>query len=112
MPRWLSLFLLLAMAAPAGAQEAATLGKLPEVQVLTALKSGDWDDLGDLIGEALDEVDELADERDIKLIKNTVAERPARTRARPSAPTRMNGRLDSTFQKCGTPSSVRWSANW
>ncbi len=72
MPRWLSLFLLLAMAAPAGAQEAATLGKLPEVQVLTALKSGDWDDLGDLIGEALDEVDELADERDIKLIKTEV----------------------------------------
>ena len=60
MLRWLCLFGLLVVIAPAHAQEAATLGKLPEVYVLTALKSGDWEDLGDLIGEALDEVDEMA----------------------------------------------------
>ena len=63
---------------PRSAQEAAatlakaTLGKLPEVYVLTALKSGDWNDLGDLIGEALDEVDDIADERDLKLSKTEV----------------------------------------
>lgn len=73
MPRWLGLFALLAFAAaPAGAQDAATLGKLPEVHVLTVLKSGDWDDLGDLIGEALDEVDEAADDRDLKLSTTAV----------------------------------------
>ncbi len=77
MLRWLCLFGLLVVIAPANAQETATienatLGKLPEVYVLTALKSGDWDDLGDLIGEALDEVDEMADERDLKLSKTEV----------------------------------------
>ncbi len=72
MLRWLCLFGLLVVIAPAHAQEAATLGKLPEVYVLTALKSGDWEDLGDLIGEALDEVDEMADERDLKLSKTEV----------------------------------------
>ena len=38
---------------------------------------------------------------------------PTGCRARdqsPSAPTRMNGRLDTTFQKFGMPNSVRWSA--
>jgi hypothetical protein len=76
MLRWLCLFALFAAAAPASAQDAATvsatLGKLPEVYVLTALKSGDWDDMGDLVGEALDEVDEMAEDRDIKLIKTEV----------------------------------------
>ena len=77
MLRWLCLFGLLVVIAPAQAQEAATfekatLGKLPEVYVLTALKSGEWEDLGDLIGEALDEVDEMADERDLKLSKTEV----------------------------------------
>ena len=72
MPRWLALFLLLAIATPATAQDAATLGKLPEVHALTALKSGEWDNLGDLVGEALDEVEVLADERDIQLIKTEV----------------------------------------
>jgi hypothetical protein len=71
--RCLSFMLLaLAFAAPAKAQDAATLGKLPEVTVMTALKSGEWDELGDLIAEALDEVDEMADERDIKLIRTEV----------------------------------------
>lgn len=73
MLRWLGLFALLAFAvAPAKAQDAARLGKLPEVHVLTVLKSGDWDDLGDLIGEALDEVDEMADERDLTLSKTEI----------------------------------------
>ena len=77
MLRWLCLFGLLAVIAPASAQEKAaiekaTLGKLPEVHVLTALKSGDWDDLGDLIGEALDEVDEMADERDLTISTTVV----------------------------------------
>ena len=47
-------------------------GKLPEVYVLTALKSGDWEDLGDLIGEALDEAEDMADERDLKLSKTEI----------------------------------------
>ena len=34
----------------------------------------------------------------------------AHRHSRPSAPTRMNGRLDTTFQKFGMPSSVCWSA--
>ncbi|MET0670723.1 MAG: hypothetical protein ABWY66_12055 [Xanthobacteraceae bacterium] len=72
MLRWLCLLGLFAVIAPANAQEAATLGKLPEVHVLTALKSGDWEDLGDLVGEALDEVDEMADDRDLKLSKTEV----------------------------------------
>ena len=72
MLRLLCLFGLLVAAAPAGAQQAATLGKLPEVYVLTALKSGDWEDMADLVGEALDEVDEIAEDRDIKLIKAEV----------------------------------------
>ena len=73
MPRWLCVVLLLALATSSEAQETkATLGKLPEVYVLTALKSGDWDDLDDLAAEALDEVNDLADERDIKLIKTEV----------------------------------------
>ena len=73
MPRWLCIVLLLALATPGEAQETkATLGKLPEVYVLTALKSGDWDDLDELAAEALDEVNDLADERDIKLIKTEV----------------------------------------
>jgi hypothetical protein len=40
--------------------------------VITALKSGDWDDLGDLIGEALDEAEEMADERDLPITRNEV----------------------------------------
>ena len=66
------ILLTLAFASRALAQDAATLGKLPEVSVLTALKSGDWDELGDLIGEALDEVDEMAEERNIQLSKSVV----------------------------------------
>lgn len=66
------ILLTLAFAVPAQAQDAATLGKLPDVHVLTALKSGDWDDLGDLIGEALDEAEELADDYDLKLTKSAV----------------------------------------
>ena len=73
MPRWLCFVLLLTVATSAQAQETkATLGKLPEVYVLTALKSGEWDELGDLVGEALDEVDEQAEERNIQLIKTEV----------------------------------------
>ena len=72
MLRWLCLLVLFAAVAPASAQEAATLGKLPEVYVMTALKSGEWDDMGDLVGEALDEVDEMADERDLKLSKTEI----------------------------------------
>jgi hypothetical protein len=45
---------------------------LPEVYVLTTLKSGNWDDFDELAGEALDEVDDLAGDRDIKLIKTEV----------------------------------------
>jgi len=67
MVRWLSLIpLALALALPA---TAAPLGKLPDVTVMTALKSGEWDELGDLIGEALDEVEEMADERDLALAR-------------------------------------------
>ena len=81
MLRWLCLLVLFAAVAPASAQDAATvsattvsatLGKLPEVYVLTALKSGDWDDMGDLVGEALDEVDEMAEDRELKLSKTEV----------------------------------------
>jgi hypothetical protein len=81
MLRWLCLLVLFAAVAPASAQDAATvsattvsatLGKLPEVYVLTALKSGDWDDMGDLVGEALDEVDEVAEDRELKLSKTEV----------------------------------------
>ncbi len=39
-----------------------------------------------------------------------LAERSRRTFQSPSAPTRMNGRLETTFQKFGMPSSVRRSA--
>jgi hypothetical protein len=39
---------------------------------MTALKSGEWDELGDLIGEAFDEVEEMASERDIELTKTEV----------------------------------------
>ena len=72
MPRWFALFTLLAFSCPAVAQEAATLAKLPEVYVITALKSGEWDELGDLIGEALDEAEEMADERDLQITRNEV----------------------------------------
>ena len=54
------------------AQDAAVLGKLPEVTVMTALKSGEWDELGDLVGEALDEVEEMAEERGLKVTGNEV----------------------------------------
>ncbi len=68
MLRWLSFIpLAFALALPAKAQDAATLGKLPEVHVMTALKSGDWDDFGDKINEAFEEVEEQADDRNIKL---------------------------------------------
>ncbi len=77
MLRWLCLFGLLTVIASASAQEAATLeqarlGKLPEVYVITALKSGDWEDQGDLIGEAFDEAEDMADERDLKLSKTGI----------------------------------------
>ena len=73
MPRWLaSLLLTLMLANPAAAQDAATLGKLPEVYVMTALKSGEWDELGDVVGEALDEVEEMAGEHGIKITRNGV----------------------------------------
>ena len=52
---------------------------------MTALKSGEWDELGDLIAEALDEVDEMADERDIKLTKTEVVIYEV-SGSRPSAP--------------------------
>ena len=68
----LPILMALAFCAPANAQDAATLGKLPEVYVMTALKSGEWDDFADLAGEALDEVDEMADERDLQLTRNEV----------------------------------------
>ena len=68
MRHWIAFALLsLALTTPAAAQEAATLGKLPEVYVMTALKSGEWDDFGDLINEAFEEVEELAEDRNIKL---------------------------------------------
>ena len=73
MPNWLSGVLIgLLLSLPAQAQEAATLGKLPEVLVVTALKSGDWDDLGDLIGEALDEADDFASDYSMQLTKTAV----------------------------------------
>jgi hypothetical protein len=77
MLHWLSVIpLALALALPAKAQDAthnaATLGKLPEVYVMTALKTGEWDELPDLIGEALDEVEEMADERDLALVRTEV----------------------------------------
>lgn len=63
---------MLFLAAPTPAQEAAKLGKLPAVHVLTALKSGEWDDLEDLIAEGLDESQDYAEERDIKLTRTEV----------------------------------------
>jgi hypothetical protein len=39
---------------------------------LTATKTGDWDGLGDLIGEALDEAEELASKRGLKLSKSEI----------------------------------------
>ena len=59
--------LALLLARPATAQDAARLGRLPDVNVLTALKSGEWDDLDELLAEALQEIDTYADQREIKL---------------------------------------------
>lgn len=71
------------LASPAFAQDAmkpelesapvpARLSKLPEVLALTATKEGDWDDLGDFIGEALQEVEDLANKRGFKLTTTEV----------------------------------------
>ncbi len=73
MPNWLSgILIALLLSAPAQAQEAATRGQLPEVLVVTALKSGDWDDLGDLIGEALGEATDFASDYNMKLTTTEV----------------------------------------
>jgi hypothetical protein len=59
--------LALLMTASAAAQDAVRLARLPDVHVLTALKSGEWDDLDELMAEALQEIDAYADTREIKL---------------------------------------------
>lgn len=65
------------LAAPALAQESgnpapAKLVTLPDVSVLTTTKAGDWDDVDDYIGEALQEVEELASKRGFKLTTTEV----------------------------------------
>lgn len=66
--RWVTgVLLALSFVTPALPEEAARLSRLPDVHVLTVLKSGDWDDLDELASEALQDVENYADEREIKL---------------------------------------------
>ncbi len=53
-------------------QDTARLARLPDVNVLTELKTGEWDDIGELISEALHDIETYSDQREIRLTEIVV----------------------------------------